>query len=98
MKMRSENIFGPMEDYKGYKCIRINSVVTGSRTSVSNTPQGQIGTDGDLKGKSSFLFAPEEGILVWSESDVTMEGFVSLPTGDAYPLLVITKYTSSIKK
>ena len=98
MIMKSENVFGPMEDYKGYKCIRINSIATGKRSSISNTAQGQMTTDGNLQGKSSFLFEPELGILVWSESDITMEGFVSIPTGDAFPLLVKTKYTTSIIK
>ncbi|HUS87276.1 MAG TPA: hypothetical protein VMW76_08555 [Bacteroidales bacterium] len=98
MIMQSENIFAGTEEFEGYHCVRINSRIKGERTSVSNTPQGQITTDGALEGESSFLFVPDQGILVWAESNVTMKGYVSVPTGDSYPLQVITKYVTKLVK
>ena len=98
MIIHSDNIFAGREEFEGYNCIRVNYKLTGERSGYSNTVQGQIGTDGTLVGEGFYLFAPDQGILVRDESGVTMEGYVSIPTGDSFPLMAITKYVTKLVK
>lgn len=90
----SNNTVTGRETLNGYDCFVITGTFTGTRESVSNTPQGSISSSGDITGSGTIYFAPKEGLLVKDSNKVKVDGSLLIPTGEALPMIIDSEYVT----
>ena len=82
----SNNTVESREEVSGYDCYKITYLISGTRDGSSQTPQGLIVTNSDVKGSGYFYFAVKEGIIVSDHSEMKSDGDVVIPTGESIPM------------
>ena len=91
----SNNKVEGREEVAGYDCYKISYQATGTRDGSSQTPQGMVVTNTDVKASGYYYFAIKEGIVVSDNSEMKAEGDVIIPTGESIPLYMTS--TSDLK-
>ncbi len=86
MILVSNNTIESREDVSGYDCYKITYQVSGTRDGSSQTPQGLIVTNSDVKGTGYYYFAIKEGIIISDHSEMKSDGDVVIPTGESIPM------------
>lgn len=82
----SNNMVEAREEVSGYDCYKISYQATGTRDGSSQTPQGLVVTNTDVKVSGYYYFAIKEGIIISDHSEMKTEGDVIIPTGESIPL------------
>ena len=98
MMINSSNTVSGREKVKGYDCLVINSVMTGTRDASSNTPQGNISSTGEITGTGTYYFAPAEGLLLKDHTKIKVDGSLFIPTGESLPIIIESEYTTELIK
>lgn len=98
MIMSSTSTVGSKEKVSGYDCYRVSYSIEGTRDGSSQTAQGMIVTNADIKGTGHFYFAFREGIIISDHTDMKAEGSLLMPTGESVPLYMTSVADISLQE
>ncbi|MFO7851034.1 MAG: hypothetical protein ACQERS_07885 [Bacteroidota bacterium] len=91
MIITTNNTVESREEVAGYDCYKINYMVSGTRDGSSQTPQGLVIMNLDIEGTGHYYFAIKEGIIVSDQSELKMDGDLTIPTGETVPVYMTAK-------
>jgi hypothetical protein len=98
MIINSKNTIAAREKYMGYDCFKITSTSTGERSQSGDSPAGYISSSGELTGTGYLYFAIKEGIVIKEHVDQKLEGDMTIPTGDTFPMYMDITMDNDLKK
>jgi hypothetical protein len=94
------NTYDGVETVSGLPCVRIKTVSKGSMKGSGDSGGAKFEMDGTITGTGTWYFAPREGVLVKSASDVTTESTIRInaPQEMSLPMTMVMKGEKSLRR
>jgi hypothetical protein len=97
---KAENKFEGMEQVDGYDCVKITSVISGTREQTAQTMGMDVATSGTFAGTSVLWFAVKEGYYIKNTSIGKLTGNIEVsgPQNMSMPMVADITTVSALKK